>query len=342
MIVLDHPGKEENEEQMQIYPKPIVAGLYLFLGLFLSFPALASAPIFPANGPVGLEPPGGMTVAESFSGFRDSEEGASILIAEFPLEAYAEIAPQFTPEKLAARMTMEGPVQKLTLAGDVEALLAVGVQTQQGITYRKWVMIARNSDSTAMVTVQVPSTSEAYPDEEVLAALQSVRFQPRGTLEDEISRLPFTVAQRADFRAVRTLAGSGLMMTDGPKDVVTDASQPLVIVASSLGSNPALRTLTEEQRMQLALTALQGLGFKDFRADATDVEEDGDVVIAGKGTDDDGRSMMLRQIMRFAPTGHVRTVCIFTTEQDIAARCDQIGQAVALKTGVRSPEPVED
>lgn len=322
---------------MHIYPKPMSAGLFLFFSLFLSIPALASAPVFPGDGAVGLEPPGDMTVAESFAGFRDSEEGASILIAEFPVEAYAQIAPQFTPEKLAARMTIEGPVQKLTLAGDVEALLAIGVQTQQGVTYRKWVMIARNIDSTAMVTVQVPSTSKAYPDDKILTALQSVSFQPRGSLEDEISRLPFTVGQRADFRAVRTLAGSGLMMTDGPKDIVSDASQPLVIVASSMGSNPALKMLTEEERTQLALAALQGLGFQDFRADITDVEDDGDVVIAGKGTDDSGRSMLLRQIMRFAPTGHVRTVCIFTAEQDIATRCDQVGQAVVLKSGETNP-----
>lgn len=326
---------------MHPYKKLMTACSCALLALFAAVPALASDAVFPGGGAVGLEPPGAMTAADSFAGFRDSEEGASILIAEFPLEAYSELAPMFTPERLAARMMMAGPVQKLMLAGDIEALLAAGSQTQQGIEYRKWVMIARNTDSTAMVTVQVPATSKGYSDDQVLAALQSVRFQPRGTLEDEIGRLPFVMAERADFRAVRTLAGSGLMMTDGPKDIVSDASQPLVIVASSLGSNPAIGVLTEDQRMKLALNALQGLAFKDFRADATDIEDDGDVVIAGSGTDDEGRKMTLRQIMRFGPSGHVRTVCIFTAEQDIAERCDQVGQAVALKGGDGKAAPEE-
>lgn len=318
---------------MHPWKKLTAACLSGLLVLSLPSAALASDAVFPGGGAVGLEPPGAMTTANSFAGFQDTEAGASILIAEFPLEAYAELAPMFNSEQLAARVTMVGPVEKLTLAGDIEALLAAGSQKQQGIEYRKWVMIARNSDSTAMVTVQIPATSEGYSDDEVRSALQSVRFQPRGSLEDEIGRLPFTMAERADFRAVRTLAGSGLIMTDGPKDVVSDASQPLVIVASSLGSNPAVGALTEEERKQLALGALQGLAFKDFRADATKVEDDGDIVIAGRGTDEEGRKMNLRQIMRFGPAGHVRTVCIFTAEQDIAERCDQVGQAVVLKGG---------
>lgn len=319
----------------------IAAGLLLVLSFpALSVSAVASDVIFPAKGAVGLPPPGDMATSDSFAGFEDIEEGASILVAEFPAEAYTELEPMFTPEKLAVTMTTLGPVQKLTLAGDVDALLAMGSQTQAGIQYRKWVMIARGAEATAMVTVQIPATSEAYHDDQILAALQSVRFQPRGSLEDEISVLPFTMGTRADFRVVRTLAGSGLIMTDGPKDVVSDASQPLVIIASSIGSGRPLGTLTEEQRMQLALNALQALNHKNFRADSTDVDEDGDIVIAGAGVDEGGRPIMLRQIMRFGTSSHIRTVCIFTAEQDIVERCDRVGQAVALKgdDGNAAPE----
>ncbi|WP_422345624.1 hypothetical protein [Parasphingorhabdus sp.] len=315
--------------RMHLYPKLIAA----LLCLILAFPAHAAEPVFPGGGAVGLEPPGAMTVADSFSGFRDSAEGASILIAEFPPEAYAEIAPRFTAETLAARMSMKGPVEKLTLAGDIEALLATGVQTQQGVDYRKWVMIARGDDVTGMITVQIPESSGSYSDEQIRATLNSVRFQPRGSLEDEISRLPFTMTERAGFRAVRTLAGSGLILTDGPKDVVKDASQPLVIIASSLGANPGVGALTQDQRKELALNAMKALPVKDVQVGSIDAEEDGDVLIAGTGTDQEGREMSLRQIMRFGPSGHVRTVCMFTAEQDIAARCDRVGQSVALKAG---------
>ncbi|GAA0485378.1 hypothetical protein GCM10009096_30120 [Parasphingorhabdus litoris] len=323
---------------MPTHPKPQAANAFSLLGLalwllslFAVAPAWAGTVVFPGEGAVGLEPPGAMTKADSFAGFQDSEEGASILIAEFPREAYAEIAPQFNAETLSARMAVTGPVQKLTLASDVEALLATGTQTQQGIAYRKWVMIAQGAEVTAMITVQLPVTSEAYTDAQIRDTLNSVRFQPRGSLEDEISRLPFTVAERADFRAVRTLAGSGLILTDGPKDVVTDASQPLVIIASSLGSNPSVGALSEDERMQLALNAMKTLTLKDVQVESTDVEPDGDVLIAGKGIDQEEREMSLRQIMRFGPAGHVRTVCMFTAEQDIAERCDRVGQAVTLK-----------
>ena len=37
---------------------------------------------------------------------------------------------------------------------------------------------------------------------------------------------------------MRTMAGSGLYLTEGPHDTVKDASQPIVIVASNLGQAP--------------------------------------------------------------------------------------------------------
>ncbi|MEP3224960.1 MAG: hypothetical protein ABJO01_03215 [Parasphingorhabdus sp.] len=324
-----------------MFPGKIFLATFLSAILMLLQPvsAMAKEPIFPNDGVVGLVPPGAMIPADSFSGFLDSAAGASIIVASFPVAAYAEIAPNFTAERLASRMTVTSPVQPVTLDANVEALLVKGEQIQQGTTYRKWVLIARNSDSTAMVTIQIPQNSKGYSDEAVMASLQSVRFQMRGTLEEEIDQLPFVIADRAQFRAVRTLAGSGLILTDGPQDIVPDASQPLVIVASSLGSNPSVGRLTKDQRETLALGAMKSLPFTDFQADNTTMEEDGDIVISGQGTDDGGRVMLLRQIMRFGPYDHVRTVCIFTKEQNIIARCDQLGQAVRLKSVERRASP---
>ena len=77
-------------------------------------------------------------------------------------------------------------------------------------------------------------------------------------------RLPTrsNVAQRgevrsAGFRPVHTLLGSAVVLTEGPLDVDPDNSQPVVIVASSLGSAPITDRATAARAAFEALAGME-------------------------------------------------------------------------------------
>ena len=224
----------------------------LALGLPVAAAASASEIIYPADGVVGLDPPEGMVAAPNFAGFV-SDERASIVIVEMPPEAFDEVVTRFNAEGLASQMDVEGSPRKLTLSEGVEALLVSGGQTAHGIDYRKWTLLARGPATTALVTVQIPDGDRRYSEDDILAALKSLHVRANGSIEAQIDALPFTIGDWADFRPVRSLAGSSLILTDGPADSYQDGPQPIVIIAASMGSDQRLGQIPEEDRGYLSV-----------------------------------------------------------------------------------------
>lgn len=303
------------------------------LGLGLSAVAAATTEtiIYPANGVIGLDPPDGMMVAPDFAGFV-SDGGASIVIVEMPPEAFDEIAAKFNAEGLAAQMEVAGDPRQLTLNNGAQALLITGAQTAHGIDYRKWVLLARGPMTTALVTVQVPTSETHYSDAGVLAALKTLSIRANVSIETQIAALPFTIGDMAGFRPVRVLAGSSLLLTDGPAESYQDGSQPIVIIAASMGSDQRLGQMPEAEREQLARHLAGQLGFADLAMERVPDGNDDYVVMAGTGTDTTHKQpMTLRQVLRFGETDYVRIVCAAKPEQAIAARCDTIARSVTLK-----------
>jgi len=302
--------------------------------LALGLPAAAASAneiIYPAGGVVGLDPPEGMEEAPSFAGFV-SEEGASIVIVEMPPEAFDEVVTRFNAEGLASQMDVEGAPRQLTLSDGAEALLVSGRQTAHGIDYRKWALLARSPTTTALVTVQVPNGDTRYSADDILAALKSLHIRANRSIEAQIDALPFTIGDRANFRPVRTLAGSSLILTDGPADSYQDGSQPVVIIAASMGRDPRFGQIPEEGREQFALDLTNQLGFADLAMEKVPGGENGDLILAGTGIDPKHEQQVsLRQVLRFDGAGYIRTVCVARPEQAIAARCDRIAQSVTMK-----------
>ena len=298
----------------------------------LSFSGIARAePVYPANGVIGLEPPEGMTEAPNFAGFA-SDEGASIVIVEMPPEAFEHIAAKFNAEGLASQMTVEGTAQKLTLNNDVQALLVQGRQSAHGTAFRKWALLARSPATTALVTVQIPGTDTRYSDADILASLKSLRIRSSVSIEAQIEALPFTIGDRASFRPVRTLAGSSLILTDGPANSYKDGSQPIAIIAASMGSDRRFAAMSAEERGQLAHRLAEQLSYTELTLKNVPGSEDSEIILTGTAIDPKREQQVsLRQILRFSDTGYVRIVCIAKPEQSIAARCDRIAQSVVSK-----------
>src|SRR5205809_796913 len=83
----------------------------------------------------------------------------------------------------------------------------------------------------ALVIGQALPEAQSRPAAAIKAALTTIAIRPPLAIEDQVSALPFRLTERAGFRPVRAMAGNALFLTDGVKDVVVGAEQPIAIVA---------------------------------------------------------------------------------------------------------------
>ncbi len=218
--------------------KPVVQDM-LILRLTLSFLLVLLAPfcawadpVFPRASSVGLEPPAGMAVADDFLGFQAGK--ASIVIIEMPKVAYPQI--NGNRQRLAEKF-VAAKAEDFSVAG-AQGFIIRGTQEVAGQSFRKWALVLDASAQTAMVTVQVPAEDDSISDAAVETALRSIALRDRPGLPEQIAALPFVVGDSAGFRPVAVIAGAGLLLTEGPKDVDPDAAQPVVVISTSLQYPP--------------------------------------------------------------------------------------------------------
>lgn len=299
--------------------------------------AHAQAPTYVAGTGVGLVPPKVMSPATGFSGFEDSKSGSSILVAEFPPEAYPQILTTFTVDGMTANgMQPAGPAIDWKVAGGQGGRLIRGKQTAHGTLFRKWVMLAKGPTNTVMLSVQVPDEkSGALPDAAIEAALKTVALRAPPTLEEQASALPFKIGNRAGFRPVRVLAGSGFLLTEGPNDTVRDASQPVVIVASALGAVGAQDKAGREAIAQQAFATISGVSDVSIVSQTVE-EKDGATWsrIEGRGTYRSSmESISTLQFMRFDDKGYVRVVAIARSldKDKVLPRVDALAASITPK-----------
>lgn len=293
--------------------------------------ALLVAPtgaIFAKGGAIGLVPPPSMRVA-TFAGFEDPASGASITLAELPPQAYSELVARLDRGgALTGGPTLTGPPEAVTLADGTPARLYRGTQAAHGLRYAKWLLVANGAAVSAIVTAQVPDAAADAARPAIEATLRSVTLRPAPGLDAQIDALPFTIGDRAGFRAIRTMMGSTLVLTDSAGDGgPATAGQPLVIVAHSIGDVQAT------DREATARKLLQGLaGITDVVIAPAAPSADNIVYRSTATGLDHGTPVVLTQHVRFGPEGgYIRTVCIArpALAAAIAPRCDRLAASVA-------------
>ncbi|MFC7396438.1 hypothetical protein ACFQU1_04410 [Chelatococcus sp. GCM10030263] len=231
--------------------------LLAFVLAFLAPAARAAGPVYPVGVNVGLEPPKSMQLSKNFPGFQDEAAGAAILMTEVPPEAYDKIIAGLNPDVLE-KQGLLGAKREDWPVKDGKGIFVSATQRAGAITLHKWIVVATGEKTAAVVTVQAPETAvDMYSDQVVRDALKSLTFRPPLPMDQQIAALPFTLGDRAGFRVVRVLAGSGVLMTDGPKDAIHGAEQPLIIVASGDGAIPG--TLEQDRFAKQAFGGLAGI-----------------------------------------------------------------------------------
>jgi len=196
------------------------------LVLLLAAPvARAADPVYPPGSRVGLVPPDGMMPSHNFQGFEDPDNKALIYITALPAAAYPELEKSPASEMLAKEGITVEKREPLDLAAG-KGFLIIGTLTADNVPYRKWLAVLQTNELTALIAVQRPEQSQAYPDQVVRAALASVTVRPHVPEAEQLSMLPFTVGDLSGFHIASVLPGRALMLVDQPVTAEAAAAKP--------------------------------------------------------------------------------------------------------------------
>lgn len=163
-----------------------------------------------------------------------------------------------------------------------------------------------------------------------LSATITSRSEP--SLATQIAALPFAVGDLADFRPVRTIADTGLLLTDGPRDVDPRFRQPLVVVDGDFGERPSEQDREVSAKTRFLDLARHHVAEVAIVGTKRDRDEGADVVrIDATGSKPpSGEPATLIGYMRFGKGGLLTTLCILPaqTHAEFTARCEQLAGSV--------------
>jgi hypothetical protein len=224
-------------------------------------PSYAAEPSFPTGSLVGFVPPPGFVASKRFPGFENADNGGSIVLLTLPPQAYADIEKSMTAEAFKAQGITEEKRENLTLPGG-KGVLVIGSEEDQGQKFRKWMFLGSVPAAIAIAAVRIPDKAlSAYPDDVVKSSLLTMTARASVPIEEQLSLVPFQLREMSGLRPVRVLGGTGIFLTDGPKDAPGPAEQPVFVV--SIGQGGPEQT---EERANFARNMFTGLSdFKDVR-----------------------------------------------------------------------------
>ena len=279
----------------------------------LSAAAFAAEPVFPPGSRIGLAPPKDLTLSKRFNGFEDVLRGNALTLLEMPPQAFQELSTGFTGETMRAQGFAVKMREEIRI-GEHKAVLFAGEQGTPGGNVRKWILLVEDPSVTAFVVGQAALGPDSLPDEAMRAALTSLKIRPPLTLAEQLEALPFRLPEQAGFRPVRVMGGNAVFLTDGPKDVVPAAEQPVVIVAQATGPAPPAAQRDSFARSVLVSNDI----FKDlyiersqgFRQKGADWHE----IVARANDAASGQPVILTQTIRFEPGSYLRMLGVVRAE----------------------------
>lgn len=202
--------------------------------LALAAPAYAADPVFPIGSLVGMVPPPGMEVSKTFMGFVDAAKDSAILLAAEPPADLAELEKTLSTDTLKKQSITVDKREDIQL-GFGKATLVIGKQEDNKKRYRKWLVVAPAKDLTALVNIQVPENETAYPDAVLRMALSTLAIRTSIPDAEQLSTLPFTVGDHANFHVQTVVPGRVLVLSDPPDAASPDKLQPHMLVAAFPG-----------------------------------------------------------------------------------------------------------
>ena len=280
---------------------------------------------------VSMTPPAGFVLATEFSGFKDREGTASILVVELPAEPYPQLSAVFGDLEMARKaFATKGisvsALKRIDISSGPVVFLS-GTQTAGTLHLKKWMALLKG-EKTVLITFQAAEGS-ALTEAAAQKATESTTLGSVPSLKEKISKLPFKIEATAPFRIVDTIMGSGVMLTAGDKDVDPEGKQPMLIVAADLSGKSGSGDLAQTARALLVQTQ----GLKDATIETEKAirfaESDG-IMLSGKTQDG-------RHFSQFAAVGpqrrFLRMIAFVPADRvdETRAAIEAIAQSIAFK-----------
>jgi hypothetical protein len=307
MSTLQHDRKSSMTTPKTHFMTAMAALATILMVALFAFPAAAAEPVFPTGSRVGLVPPPGMVAAKTFPGFVDTDNKAAIIVSSLPGGTYSEVEKTLTADALKKQGITVEKREPLQLAIG-KAVLVVGTQVAPDKTpYRKWLLLADAHDVIALVSVQVPEQSKAYPSDVLRAAFNSLALRPKVPDSELLTMLPFTVGDLAGFRLVNVIPGRALLLIDRPDYphmvVTPDLPEYVYDARCSILMAPGGPT-DKDGRAEFARTAFASIGgIKDVQITMAEPvrldHQDGFETVAHAKDAGTGADLMVVQWLRF-------------------------------------------
>jgi hypothetical protein len=241
-----------------------------------------------------LIPPSGFVPAANFSGFQNTETGASIMINELPAP-YQQIVDGFTAEALKTRGMMLVSKQTVDHNNGKATLISV-TQPANGTNYLKQILIFGDSKGTVMVNGIYPEAANNL-EEKIKTALFSTVFNAAQD-DNPLEAVPFSISvEGTEFKVAKFMSGSLLYSTDGK----VPTEKPTLIVGSSLAK---VSTPNQKQYAQERLKKLPGGEFsivKEIKDITIDNLKGYEIIADGKAAKD--KPELIYQVMLFNDKG---------------------------------------
>jgi hypothetical protein len=196
---------------------------------------------------VSLTPPANFVPAAQFPGFMDEENGATIMVTEWPLP-YTELSDAFTGDKMATKgmLLLE---KKDVSFGDKKGILLHVKQDLNSEVFLKWIGFTGNESESVMITATFPEEVKSGLDSSLEKSVLSARWD--AALKFDISEgLDFTLKDDPALKQASKVGKSLLFTRDGtiPKSTIT-SRDPFLIFGPSLAkiSSADRRTFAERR-----------------------------------------------------------------------------------------------
>ena len=250
--------------------RPFLA--FVFFSALLCAPAQAADPVFPKGSRIGLTPSTGLEASRTFPGFEDSASKVMILVGELPAQAY-----ESTLKSMQAPVSntpgISNVKREILLTASGAAHLISANQEHEGAKVRKWMLLSGKAgmDFTVLVTAIVPDAAKnLYNDAAMRKIFASLSLRDQVPQDEILGLLPFQVADLANFRSVRPIAGGrGVLLSDEDKSTASadkskadePGDQPEMLVSINPGA-PAQAS----ERARFAEQLIGGMpGLKEVR-----------------------------------------------------------------------------
>jgi hypothetical protein len=192
--------------------------------------AIPSAPAKVPGTAVSITPPAGFKASKLFTGFEQTESGASMMVTEIPIpknEQQKAIAKLSSAATLKTKGISLISSQDMTVDGHRGKLLLVS-QEFRGIPFLKWMVVLAKGDRALMVVAPFPESLSQKLREPLRQSILTLKWTP-GIQTSRLEGLPFSFQEQGDLKVSERMSNMVLLTKNGVMPPIP-ASKPILIV----------------------------------------------------------------------------------------------------------------